>query len=207
MATIGKLSNAVFKATQENQFSLASLNFDFSIIKYEVPKEYKQLGERLSRKRKTEAEDGRIHRTARKLGALFETEIPEVPALIDAYGRRVSEVAAATHVNTSNIPFHGPFADYIGVDGTTIWASATSGKGVLTLHLLACMLAHMWKGSEAISIWTELVECRRALLAKAADATVGFHVRDLAASRIEITRDELAEWDASARYLLSQGWR
>ncbi|KAF2719024.1 hypothetical protein K431DRAFT_229354, partial [Polychaeton citri CBS 116435] len=199
MASIGKLSNSLIQASQETQVALASLNFDFSLIKYEAPAEYLALGQCLSRGRKEVAEDGRIHITARKLGALFESEIPEVPNLLEAYGRRVSEVASTPNANPQGSKAHGAFADHVGADGTTIWASATSGKGVVTMHLLACMLARIWKGSEAISIWSELVQHRKSLLEGKVSTSGSFHTSELAASRIEITRDQLADWDASAR--------
>jgi hypothetical protein len=199
MASIGKITNAMLHLSQEMQLSLASLNFDFSLIKCEAPKEYRELGMRLSHSRKEVAEDGKIHSTARKLGALFEGEIPQVPTLIEAYGRRVSEVAAMPTANPQGTKSDGAFADHVGVDGTTIWASATSGKGVVTMHLLACMLARMWKGSEAISIWSELVQHRKAVLETHVAASTSFHTSDAHASRIEITRDQLADWDASAR--------
>ncbi|KAF2180319.1 hypothetical protein K469DRAFT_753525 [Zopfia rhizophila CBS 207.26] len=203
MAAFGKLSNALVHATQENTVALAHLNFDFSIIKYEAPTEYKGLGTSLSQRRIEAAEDGMIHSTARRLGALFESEIPEVPELIEAYGRRVSEIASMPTANSKGSKAHGAFMDYVGVDGTTIWASATSGKGVVTIHLLACMLARVWKGPQAISIWSELVEHRKSLLAEKVANSIAFQASDMAASRIVIARDQLADWDAGARSWLS----
>lgn len=49
------------------------------------------------------------------------------------------------------------FADHVGADGTSLWAAATSGKSTITVHLLGCMIARIWKAAEAVSIWTELV--------------------------------------------------
>jgi len=156
-------------------------HFDFSIIKYEAPAEYKGLGTSLSHRRKEAAEDGTIHSTARRLGALFESEIPDVPALIETYGRRVSEIASMPGTNPKASKSYGAFADHVGLDGTTIWASATSGKGIVTIHLLACMLARLWKGPQAISIWSELVEHRKIMLAEKITNSTAFQASDMAA--------------------------
>jgi hypothetical protein len=201
MASFGRLTAALLGVSQENTFALANINFDFAIVKFEAPAEYKGLGESLSKRRKTAAEDGALHKVARKLGALFETEIPDVPHLIKAYGTRASEIAKLPKVNSSEAAAYGAFADYVGADGTTIWASATSGKNFVTIHLLACMLARIWTRQEAISIWSELVEERKEVLSnKTLDSS--FRIADAVASRIELNRNELADWDASARLVL-----
>jgi hypothetical protein len=108
--------------------------------------------------RRKQAEIGSSHTTARKLGALFEHILPSTPELFKAYGQRASHIAvfpASSVVGSLN---SGPFASHVGVDGTSIWAAATSGKRAIAVHLLACMLARIWKGPEAISVWVELVE-------------------------------------------------
>ena len=94
---------------------------------------------------------------------------------------------------------HGAFADYIGADGTSILAAATSGDGAVTMHLLACLLARMWKRSQAISIWQELVQQRKSILSKKVGSSAMLHANELAASMIHIERKQLDEWDASAR--------
>ncbi|ORY14331.1 hypothetical protein BCR34DRAFT_646751 [Clohesyomyces aquaticus] len=198
MASFGRLTAAVLGAAQENTLALANINFDFAIMKFDAPAEYKGLGESLSKRRKAAAEDGGLHKVARKLGALFESEIPEVPYLIKAYGTRASEIAKLPRINPSQSAAYGAFSDYVGADGTTIWASATSGKGVVTVHLLACMLARIWPRQEAISIWSELVEQRKEVLQKKTLES-SFQVADAVASRIELHRSQLADWDASAR--------
>jgi hypothetical protein len=48
-------------------------------VKKEAPKEYLSLGESLSKSRKHEAENGIIHRIARRLGALFDGVCPATP--------------------------------------------------------------------------------------------------------------------------------
>ncbi|KAK2930451.1 hypothetical protein FoTM2_010792, partial [Fusarium oxysporum f. sp. vasinfectum] len=200
MASLGKLTNAFLQASQETTITLANLNFNFALIKYDAPEEYKGLGESLSTRRKIAAEDGSIHITARKLTSLFRSIIPSVPNLIKAYGIRASEIAALPFLNPQGSARQGIFADHVGADGTSIWASATSGKDAVTIHLLACMLARIWKREQAIPIWMEFVEQRKALLQTSiAEADGQFQVDDLAATRIELSRSELDEWDSSAR--------
>ena len=145
MASLGKVVAAAFHGSQENTLALASINFDFSLLKFEAPKEYTGLGAALTEKRRVEAEDGSIHVTARKLGALFESDLPEVPRLFKAYGMRVTEIVSIEKVNPKGNETDGPFADYIGADGTSIWAAATSGSAALAVHLLACLLVRIWK--------------------------------------------------------------
>jgi hypothetical protein len=52
------------------------------------------------------------------------------------------------------------------MDGTSVWAAATSGKSAIAVHLLACMSARAWSGPQATSIWVEFVEARRQELRK-----------------------------------------
>ncbi|KAF2657230.1 hypothetical protein K491DRAFT_626902 [Lophiostoma macrostomum CBS 122681] len=168
------------------------------MIKVEAPAEYHGLGECLSSKRKNAAEDGSSHKVARKLGALFESDIPDVPNLVQAYGQRASGIALMQGVTSKNSSSYGAFSDYAGVDGTTIWATATSGRNVVTIHLLACMLARIWKQQQAVSVWVELVEQRKEVLRNRISQSA-FHLSEAVASRIEFHRSELADWDASAR--------
>ena len=79
-------------------------------------------------------------------------------------GLRASEIVENPDFNPRSNPSHGPFVDYVGADGTSIWAAATSGPAAVAVHLLASLLAHMWSGSEATSIWGELVAARKTLL-------------------------------------------
>lgn len=198
MTSIGKFLVAGAAATQESTFALANMNFDFSLIKMEAPLEYRRFGTALSRKRKTEAEMGSIHITARKLGALFADDLPDIPALAQAYGLRVSEIAENPEYNPKGSASDGPFADYVGADGTSIWAAATSGRGAMAAHLLACLLARVWSGPEAISIWSEIVATRKHLLQTRIQEQQ-FHIGAVTACQIEIGREKLSEWDASAR--------
>ena len=204
MASLGQLSASFLHASQENTIALANLKFDFALIKYEPPEHYRAIGQCLSKNRTQDAEDGPFHVTARKLGALFESDVPDVPNLLRAYGQRATEITALPGVNSKPSNLYGAFADHVGADSTTIWATATSGGSAVTMHLLACMLARIWKEHEAISIWTELIEQRKEVLRQRAD-TPGpqLSITEAMASRIDIPRERLAEWDRSARYVLS----
>lgn len=200
MASLGKLTGAFLQASQETTVAFANLNFDFALIKYDAPAEYRGLGEALSSRRKAVAEDGTLHITARKLSALFQSAVPECPNLIRAYGLRASEMSKRPDVNPRGTAAQGIFADHVGADGTSIWAAATSGKEAVTMHLLACMLARIWRREEAVSIWSELAQERKMhLQATVGSSDASFKMSDLAASRIELTRSQLDEWDSSAR--------
>jgi hypothetical protein len=143
-----------------------------------------------------------LHSTAGKLGALFMDDLPEVPQLLQAYGRRVTEIAEMPSVNPKGSRSDGVFANHVGADATTIWAAATSGQAAIAVHLLACMLARMWTAPEATSIWSQLVSERRSILQKRMEFNPT-HLSTIAASRLYLSRDQLAEWDASARAWLN----
>lgn len=196
--SISKINAALASATNEFTIAAANLNFDFSLVRLEVPKEFSSIGPALSQKRREDAEGGSAHVTARKLGALFEELIPETPNLIRAYGRRASEISASPLVNPRGSKKDGLFQSQVGADGTTLWAAATSGTPAISLHLLACILARLWTGPEAISIWVQIVEERKRQIAKRLEEDA-IHFRTLAAARQEVSRQQLAEWDASAR--------
>lgn len=196
--SIQKFQASMVSGTQETNFSLGNLNLGFSLLKIEVPAEFKPLGNELSSKRKQAAEEGSQHITARKLAVLFQTWLPKTTHLISAYGMRVSEIAGRRDVNPKATPAHGIFADHVGIDCTTIWAAATSGAGAIAAHLLACMLARVWSRSEATAIWVELLAERQRELEEVDETDPLYEPsRDLA--RISITREQLREWDAGAR--------
>jgi hypothetical protein len=204
MAALGKVTNAIMHVAQENTAALVNINLDFSVLKFEAPEEFRGLGSSLSPRRRAEAEDGAIHSTARKLGALFASDIPDVHALIEAYGKRATEIAALPSANPVGKSSHGAFAEHVGADGTSIWATATSGKSVVTMHLLACMLARIFERTRAISIWSELVQKRKEILNDRVTTSTVFHTSELVASTIRIERNQLDAWDASARCIISQ---
>jgi hypothetical protein len=201
MPSISKAIGSVLNVSQETTLALANLSCDFSIVKIEAPTEYAGLGSTLSKRRIAEAEDGNIHTTARRLGSLFGQGLPDVSSLISAYGRRVTEIAALASVNPQGSKSDGPFADHVGADGTTIWAAATSGTEAIAVHLLACMLARMWSQGEAVSIWTELVNQKKTKLEESLANASTFHSSAVFLSRIQISRDQLAQWDSSTRYV------
>ena len=120
MSTLGRLTAALGVAHNENTLALANMNFDFSLFRVDAPLEFRALGANLSAYRRQEAETGTPHRTARKLGALFEGVLPHVPELSRAYGRRVSEISSYQPYNWRGNAEGGPFAAHMGVDGTAI---------------------------------------------------------------------------------------
>ena len=178
--------------------ALANLNFDFTLVKYEPAPEYRELGTALSLRRCEDGESGLIHITARKLGALFEELIPKTPSLFRVYGLRASEIAKRPSSNPRVTSSDGVFSDYMGADGTTIWAAATSGKSTIAIHLLGCMLASIWSAPEAISIWTEIIAERKRLLSSLGENDP-LNMTSLAASQVRISRDQVASWDSSIR--------
>lgn len=164
----------------------------------DAPASFMGVGNLLSRKRKAAAESGSSHITARKLGALFEQILPDTPNLIENYGKRASEIVQLSENEEISGLGYGMFADQVGVDATSIWAAATSGNSAISVHLLACMLARMFPGPEATSIWAELIEERKKELA-GDDMSTPYHISSVLAAQISISRDQLAEWDNSAR--------
>lgn len=191
MASIGGLSLSALTAKNEN--SLANLNFDFSLFKLEAPTEFQGLGNSLSTWRRKTAETGAAHRTARKLGQLFEQTVTLPDSLHAAYGLRVSEISTSESISPQDRHRYGFFEGHVGADATTIWAAATSGKSAMAVNLLGCMLARLWSAPKAISIWYELVENRKKQINAECDLSEAAHVPQLLAAEQEITRKELAE--------------
>ncbi|KEF52077.1 uncharacterized protein A1O9_11703 [Exophiala aquamarina CBS 119918] len=195
---VGKFQASLAAATQETTFALANLNFDFAIWKVEAPPSYQPLGAALSLQRRNAAENGMPHVIARRLGTLFETLLPQIPSLVNAYGARASEIIQNPGTNPPGSKEHGPFQKFVGLDGTSIWAAATSGPSAVAVHLLACMLARVWSPAEAVSIWEELVAERKNALIPNKDVDT-VPTRDVVAAQLAIDQGQLAEWDASAR--------
>ena len=109
MSTIGKIAASALSATNENTFGLANFNIDFSLVKIEAPVEYHGLRSVLTRHRLENAEQGPQHRTARRLGALFEQILPPIKTLAEAYGRRVSQIAESGKLNSQVLIFRMNF--------------------------------------------------------------------------------------------------
>jgi hypothetical protein len=199
MASLGRLTNAIVAANNENTLQLAGFNIDFSLLKVEAPKEFMGLGAVLSRQRKINAEDGPLHRTARKLGALFEQILPSTPNLIRVYGKRATEIFQTPGVNPQGTQRDGPFESFVGADGASIWAATTSGHAAVAVHLLACMLARKWDSHVAISIWVELVAERKKEIETAFNEGNVASMTVVLAAGQDVTREELSLWDDSAR--------
>ncbi|RYP33651.1 hypothetical protein DL768_011085 [Monosporascus sp. mg162] len=199
--SLGRIQARFMQATQELTVAAANLNFDFTLVKLEAPPEYRAIGDHLSSSRIREAETGPLHMTARKLGALFDDVCPQTPNLIKAYGMRASEISR----EVTEIDSDGPRGrnwirtEYGGIDATSIWAAATSSKAALPIHLLACIIARMWKHTEATSLWVELVSERKRAIVSAFENGDPIQTALASAVQQEITREHLAKWDASAR--------
>jgi hypothetical protein len=188
-----------FSLTNENTAAVISAKLDFSLFKVEAPSEFAPVGPALSPLRRQEAEIGPVHRTARRLAALFEDIVPSTPNLVAAYGKRVSSIISRPHINPQGSSNDGPFRSFVGADGTAIWAAATSGNGAIAVYLLASLLARAWDSNNAISIWVELIQIRVKEIINGFER--GEHTREssLMSTLQEISREELAIWDASAR--------
>ncbi|KAL3487237.1 hypothetical protein BJX62DRAFT_246128 [Aspergillus germanicus] len=199
MASISKFNTAFLSMPNELTVAAANFNIDFSLMKVEAPKEFHGVRDALSKYRRDAAEEGLPHITARRLGALFEAIVPPVPHLIQAYGNRVSSISLRTTEKTQKFPTSQIFAAQAGLDGTNIWAAATSGQGALAVHLLACMLARIWKGPEAISLWVELVERRKAEIHNNYNNCNATETAAIMAAQQIFGREQLAAWDSSAR--------
>ena len=206
MSGIGQLTSSFFSGTNENTLALANFNVDISLVKLEAPKEFLGLGSTLSTQRRTNAEDGPIHKTLRRLGCLFEQIIPLTPKLIKAYGLRSSEIIQAPGISPKGSKSDGPFEAFVGADGTSIWAAATSGPAAMGVHLLACMLARQFDDAKvSTAIWVEIVLERQREIQDALEKGYLVSVNTVVAARQDITRDELAIFDASARSWLCSG--
>ena len=200
MSSLGRITNSLVSATNENTLALANFNFDFSLIKFDAPKEFSALGLALSPYRRDNAEDGSSHQTARRLGALFEQIVPSTPKLMSVYGLRASEIMQTSGVNPRGSSKEGAFAAFVGADGTSLWAAATSGTAAIGVHLLSCMLARQLGDVKAsIAIWVEMVHERQKEIVTMYDSGQPVDAASLMAARQTISRDDLARLDASAR--------
>ncbi|KAG4430288.1 hypothetical protein IFR05_014235 [Cadophora sp. M221] len=199
---IGRVTGALTALYNENTAALINNSFDFTLVKLEAPAEFYGVGSTISRKRKDDAEDGRLHRTARRLGALFGEILPSTDDLFRAYGTRVSEICTIPSVNPQEgSSREGIFASHIGADTASIWAAVKSGSAAIAVHLLGCMLARVFTGPEAISVWVELVERQKEWTQKRQKTHLysNEHLAAITAAQQDISRNDLASWDASAR--------
>ncbi|KAK7409382.1 hypothetical protein QQX98_008444 [Neonectria punicea] len=199
MANLGNISASLISAKNENTAALVNINLDVSLYRCDPPAEFLPVGSALATWRKTEAEDGELHKTACRLGFLFNELVPETPNLIRCYGTRASEIMNSPNINPRGTSEDGAFRDFVGADGTCIWAAATSIPASLSAFLLACMLARAWDAKQATSIWAELVHERIAQVEAQIKMNKVVNPHTAMAIRQNISRADLAKWDASAR--------
>lgn len=202
MAAPSRVQASALSAIQETTVALASINFDFSLFRVDPPSEYKAIGNSLSPARREAAESGSEHVVARKLHALFAEALPSTPHLFAAYGSRTTEIVESEIANPRGRREDGILQDWVGADATSIWAAATSGRAAIAVHLLACLLARLFSASEATAIWEEIVLSRKTELS-AVDASEPLTASMVTAVQVEITRQQLSSWDASARAWLT----
>ena len=141
---------------------------------------------------------GNTHRTVRRLAALFEQLVLYTPKLISVYGTRISQIIASA-VNPHGSKSQGPSASFAGADGTAMWAAATSGSSEISVYLLACLLARTWQHKHAIALWVEPIEDRKKAIREGFTGNEPVSEASLAITMQEISRDDLARWDSSAR--------
>ncbi|RSL77691.1 hypothetical protein CEP51_008839 [Fusarium floridanum] len=199
MASLSNINASLLSAKNENTVALVNINLDVSWYRGTPPVEFLPVGSALAPWRKTEAEDGELHKTACRLGFLFNELVPETPNLIRCYGTRASEIMNSPNINPRGTWEDGPFRDFVGADGTCIWAAATSIPASLNTFLLACMLARAWDAKNATSIWAELVHERIAHVQAQLNMNKVVNPHTEMAIRQNISRADLAKWDASAR--------
>lgn len=60
------------------------------------------------------------------------------------------------------------------------------------------MLARIWKASEAIGVWEQIIAARKQELLSF-DESNSIHMQSLVTAQLTLSRAQLAEWDASAR--------
>jgi hypothetical protein len=131
------------------------------------------------------------HRT--KTWGVFERIFQETPELIKAYGLQASELASSPTINPKESFEYGFFANRVSTDATSIWAAA------IVTHLLSCMLARVWDGAEATSIWYEIVLKRKEEIIAQLERDHSGEISSLAAAQQDISRYQLRDWDSSAR--------
>ena len=200
MTNVGKITGSLNSLTNENTVALVNVNLDLSLFRCQPLEEYLPVGPALTTRRKEEAESGQIHKTACKLGFLFDDVIPDTPKLRKAFGKRVSEILSRPEVNPRGTDDDGPFQPFIGADCTSIWAAATSGNAAIGVLLLACMLVDAFDNAKTTtSVWSELIEERKRQIQELMDSGKMVNPNTIIAAKQDFTRPELATWDASAR--------
>ncbi|KAK7425327.1 hypothetical protein QQZ08_008224 [Neonectria magnoliae] len=144
MANLGNISASLISAKNENTAALVNINLDVSLYRCDPPAEFLPVGSALAAWRKTEAEDGEIHKTACRLGFLFNELVPETPNLIRCYGTRASEIMNSPNINPRGTSEDGAFRDFVGADGTCICNLDTS----FTQRIPSCLYARSGLGNQ-----------------------------------------------------------
>ncbi|KAI1474275.1 hypothetical protein F4774DRAFT_342192 [Daldinia eschscholtzii] len=200
-SVISKFISSLTSIQPEASFALGNINLDFTLLKIDAPVEFEGVRNSISKFRKDNAETGDLHRTARKLGALFDDVAPKSPDLLSAYGHRVSEICKKENIDSAERARHGIFSHFIGADSSSVWAAATSGLNAIAVHLLACMIANIFEQAQAVALWLELIEKQKC----AVKQTIATETDPMKAVSKEFavkqvfSREELASWDNSAR--------
>jgi hypothetical protein len=131
----------------------ANINFDFTLVKYKVPKYYQPLGDVLLLKRKRDAETGTAHMTARRLGALFEGICPSTPNLLAAYGEQVSNIVDAAVDSESKDCSNAIFAAYSGIDGRQLGVVTCSCGSSFPMRFWKVCLTHRFRFSFQLALF------------------------------------------------------
>ncbi|KAL0775879.1 hypothetical protein CaCOL14_007166 [Colletotrichum acutatum] len=207
MANIGNFQTSLVSVRNEISPALVNVNLHISLFRGNPAVEFQRVGSALTAWRRKEAEDGILHKTACRLGFLFNDILPDTPELLKAIGIRASDILDSPNINPQGTTQDGPFKDFIGADGTCIWAAATSTPASIGAYLLACILARVWDAKTATSIWVELIHDRKAQVQALIDARRPVNPYTEVANYQDITRDDLAKWDASARAWLRRADR
>ncbi|KAH8157989.1 hypothetical protein CIB48_g10256 [Xylaria polymorpha] len=117
-----RLQASLAQATNEVTVAAANINFDFCLVNFEAPKEYRPVGELLSAQRKEDAEHDESHVTAHRLAALFDGS---VQTLRNSSRRMENELRKS-------------------LGRQSIESLSDKMLSAIHVHLLACMLASMF---------------------------------------------------------------
>ncbi len=151
---MNEFMTALASFKNDTTVGLMNINLDVALFKCQPPVEYTQVGQTISKRRKKSAEEGSLHMTARKLAELFSNILPKTRNVLQAYGKRVSEVTSDSSVNPRGSQLKdGIFSSYTGIDSAGIWAAATSeGARHFCISWLACLLSHLYHGGSNIDL-------------------------------------------------------
>ena len=83
--SINRITPAPLNNILEIAPALATVNLGFPLWKVEAPKEFNGVGSVLSSDSRDKAENGLLHATAQKLGALLDTLVPPAPNAVRVF--------------------------------------------------------------------------------------------------------------------------